>query len=72
MKVTNLEKERLGLDSQIMTNEYDTEFKENFEKDLNDICEECKKEDESVHQNLILIGFKICKYCKNSKVIFPV
>ena len=43
-----------------------------IENELDDICEECKKEDESVHQNLILIGFKICKYCKNSKVIFPV
>ena len=28
--------------------------------DLNDICDECKKIDESVTQNLILTGFKIC------------
>tara|TARA_Y100001970_G_scaffold261526_1_gene344758 strand:+ start:284 stop:436 length:153 start_codon:yes stop_codon:yes gene_type:complete len=36
------------------------------------ICEECKKEDESVSQNFILIGFKICNSCKISKTIFPV
>ena len=29
-------------------------------KDLDNICEECKTEDESVFQNLILTGFKIC------------
>ena len=46
--------------------------KEKDLKDLNNLCEECKKEDESVSQNLILTGFKICKYCRNSKVIFPV
>ena len=40
--------------------------------DLNNIiCEECKKEDESVSQNLILTGFKICKSCRTSKTIFP-
>jgi len=46
--------------------------KDKNEKDLNKVCEECKKEDESVIQNLILTGFKICKYCRNSKIIFPV
>jgi FkbM family methyltransferase len=35
-------------------------------------CEECKKEDESVFQNLILNGFKICNSCKISKTIFPI
>ena len=30
--------------------------------ELNDICEDCKKEDISVSQNLILIGFKIWYY----------
>ena len=43
---------------------------ENF-KDLNDICDECKIEHESVSQNLILTGFKICKSCRLSKTIFP-
>tara|TARA_B100000700_G_C14815672_1_gene747374 strand:- start:532 stop:687 length:156 start_codon:yes stop_codon:yes gene_type:complete len=46
-------------------------IEENNLKDLNDICEECQKEDESVSQNLILMGFKICKSCRTSKVIFP-
>ena len=36
------------------------------------ICEECKKEDESVLQNLIMHGYKICDSCKLSKTIFPV
>ena len=40
--------------------------------DLNDICEECKDEHESVSQNLILTGFKICKSCRVSKTIFPI
>ena len=38
----------------------------------NHLCEECKKEDKSVFQNLILIGFKICNSCRTSKTIFPV
>lgn len=41
-------------------------------QDLDNICEECKTEDESVFQNLILIGFKICKSCRISKTIFPI
>ena len=41
-------------------------------KDLNDVCDECKKTDESVTQNLILTGFKICKSCRVSKTIFPI
>jgi hypothetical protein len=40
--------------------------------DLNHKCEECEKEDESVFQNLILIGFKLCKSCRISKTIFPI
>ena len=40
-------------------------------EELNNICEECKEEDESVTQNLILTGFKICKSCRVSKTIFP-
>jgi len=45
--------------------------KKEFE-DLNNICDECKQEDESVSQNLILTGFKICKSCRISKTIFPI
>tara|TARA_B100001063_G_scaffold184706_1_gene174411 strand:+ start:269 stop:430 length:162 start_codon:yes stop_codon:yes gene_type:complete len=40
--------------------------------ELDDICDECKDKDESVSQNLILIGFKICKSCRVSKTIFPI
>ena len=41
-------------------------------KDLDNICDECKDKDESVSQNLILTGFKICKSCRVSKTIFPI
>jgi len=41
-------------------------------EELNNRCEECKKEDDSVSQNLILTGFKICKSCRTSKTVFPV
>ena len=39
---------------------------------IDNFCEECKNEDESVSQNLILVGFKICNSCKTSKTIFPI
>ena len=42
------------------------------ENDLDDICEECKKEDNSVTENLILIGYKLCKSCRTSKTLFPI
>ena len=42
------------------------------ENDLDDICEECKKEDNSVTENLILTGYKLCKSCKTSKTLFPI
>ena len=45
--------------------------KEDFDG-FNNLCEECKKEDESVSQNLILTGFKICKSCRTSKTVFPI
>ena len=41
-------------------------------KDLNNICDDCKEKDESVTQNLILTGYKICKSCRVSKTIFPI
>ena len=53
-----------------MTEDIINEKKE-FE-DLDDICDECKNIDESVSQNLILTGFKICKSCRISKTIFPI
>ena len=36
------------------------------------ICEECKKDDESVLQNLIMHSYKICNSCNLSKRIFPI
>tara|TARA_B100001175_G_scaffold303380_1_gene298332 strand:+ start:2101 stop:2271 length:171 start_codon:yes stop_codon:yes gene_type:complete len=56
-----------------MINRYN--FKKIDDKDIqemNNQCEECKKTDESVSQNLILTGFKLCKYCRTSKTIFPI
>ena len=50
----------------------DKEISENDLKEINNFCEECKKEDESVSQNLILTGFKICKSCRISKTVFPI
>ena len=40
--------------------------------DFDDFCDECKNEHESVSQNLILTGFKICESCRISKTIFPI
>ena len=53
-----------------MTEDNDIIKKE--DKELDDICDECRNKDESVSQNLILIGFKICKSCRISKTIFPI
>jgi hypothetical protein len=55
-----------------MTKKFDEDDIDIDPKDLNDICDECKKVDESVTQNLILNGFKICKSCRVSKTIFPI
>ena len=41
-------------------------------EELDNVCEECKKEDESVKQNFILSGYKLCNSCKISKTIFPI
>ena len=54
-----------------MTKSSNNKLSEQIIKDLNGICDECKKEDESVSQNLILTGYKICKSCRISKTIFP-
>jgi hypothetical protein len=47
------------------------DYEENI-KEIDNFCEECKKEDVSVSQNLILTGFKICSSCKLSKTIYPI
>ena len=43
-----------------------------MDKEIDNFCEECKKEYESVSQNLIIYGFKICESCRLSKNIFPI
>ena len=48
------------------------DIKEEDLEELDDICDECKYKHESVSQNLILTGFKICKSCRVSKTIFPI
>jgi len=40
--------------------------------EINNICEECKKEDANVRSNLIMHGYKICDSCKTSKTLFPI
>ena len=45
---------------------------ENNDEKPNNICEECKKKDESVKQNLILHSYKICNSCNLAKIIFPI
>ncbi len=50
----------------------DKDITKEEDQDLDDICDECKNKDESVLQNLILTGFKICKSCRISKTIFPI
>tara|TARA_B100000401_G_scaffold369945_1_gene268705 strand:+ start:68 stop:229 length:162 start_codon:yes stop_codon:yes gene_type:complete len=42
------------------------------EKELDNICEDCKINDESVTENLILLGYKLCNSCKISKTLFPI
>tara|TARA_E500000178_G_scaffold30922_1_gene28022 strand:+ start:233 stop:400 length:168 start_codon:yes stop_codon:yes gene_type:complete len=54
-----------------MTKDLDKDPIEKNSNDLNNICDECKNEDESVFQNLIMTGFKLCKSCRVSKTIFP-
>ena len=56
-----------------MTKDFDDQINDKEEFfELDNFCEECKKEDESVSHNLILTGFKVCNSCKLSKTIFPI
>jgi len=58
---------------QIMIKGFDDQITNDEEiLELDDFCEECKKEDVSVSQNLILTGFKVCNSCKTSKTLFPI
>jgi len=68
-----LNKVEQGLVLLIMTKDFDDETNNDEEVlQLDNFCEECKKEDSSVSQNLILTGFKTCNSCKLSKTIFPI
>ena len=55
-----------------MIKDEDKDIEEKYLKDLDNICDECRDKDESVFQNLILTGYKICKSCRISKTIFPI
>ena len=55
-----------------MTDYLEDKNSEEFNGELNNICEECKQEDESVSQNLILTSYKLCSSCRVSKTIFPI
>jgi len=48
------------------------EYKINNDEKFDNICEECNKDDESVSQNFILTGYKLCNSCRTSKTIFPI
>jgi len=53
-----------------MTEDFDKN--KTLEKELDDICEECKKKDSSVTENLMFTGYKHCKSCRISKTLFPI
>ena len=59
-------------DLQIMTDDLEDQYDKEISRELNNICDECKKEDESVSQNLILTSYKLCSSCRVSKTIFPI
>ena len=69
MKALNKVEQALAL--LIMTKDFDDQTNDEEVLQLDNFCEECKKEDPSVSQNLILTGFKTCNSCKLSKTIFP-
>ena len=55
-----------------MTDDFKDKNAQEYNYELNNICEECKKEDTSVKQNLIMHSYKICKSCNLAKTIFPI
>ena len=66
------EKVAKGLIQKNIDNFYHRAWVINKDIELNNICEECKKEDESVKQNLIMHSYKICSSCNLVKTIFPI
>ena len=55
-----------------MTKKLNNIYKDDKQNDLDDICENCSIKDESVSQNLILTGYKICESCRISKLLYPI
>ena len=55
-----------------MTDHSEDKYDAEIIRELNNICDECKKKDESVSQNLILTSYKLCSSCRVSKTIFPI
>ena len=55
-----------------MTDNLEDKYDEEISRELNNICDECNKKDESVSQNLILTSYKLCSSCRISKTIFPI
>ena len=55
-----------------MTDNSEDKNNQEIIKELNNICDECKNEDETVSQNLILFSYKLCSSCRISKTIFPI
>ena len=65
------EKVAKGLIQENIDNFYHRAWVINQDVELNNICEECKKGDESVKHNLIMHSYKICNSCNLAKTIFP-
>ena len=55
-----------------MTKKLNNLDKDHKHEELNNKCENCSIENETVCQNLILTGFKVCESCRISKTIYPV
>ena len=55
-----------------MTDDLKDEYNKEIIRELNTMCDECKKADESVSQDLILTSYKLCSSCSVSKTIFPI
>ena len=55
-----------------MTKKLNNLDKDHKYEELNNICENCSIENETVHQNLILTGFKVCESCRISKTLYPI
>ena len=55
-----------------MTKKLNNLDKNHKPENLDNICENCNIENETVYQNLILTGFKVCESCRISKTLYPI